>query len=234
MKTSWIAVLLALAIGLGCTGEAKAQKKIDPATHKLGIQPLVVFRDVDARIIKMALRDFFGFEVRILDPVAMPKVAYTKARKRHRADTLLVVLNKLRLEPERLSDIIVGLTRQDISTTKDRHKDWGIFGLGELWGSACVVSSHRLIRKLGKKDLRRGLRRVVKVAIHEVGHVLGLPHCESPRCVMNDAKGTIKTVDLETGHLCEKCQAVLKSRFDYPDDHGFDVRWDFWLNRAGK
>ena len=131
--------------------------------------------------------------------------------------------------PSVFSDIIVGLTRQDISTTKGRHKDWGIFGLGELWGSACVVSSHRLIRKLGKKDLRRGLRRVVKVAIHEVGHVLGLPHCESPRCVMNDAKGTIKTVDLETGHLCEKCQAVLKSRFDYPDDHGFDVRWDAWL-----
>jgi len=234
MRTMWIAVALALAIGLGCAEEAKAQKKIDPATHKLGIQPLGAFRDVDARIIKMALRDFYGFEVRIFDPIAMPKVAYTKARKRHRADTLLVVLNKLRLEPERLCDIIVGLTRQDISTTKGRHKDWGIFGLGELWGSACVLSSHRLIRKLGKKDHKKGLRRVVKVAIHEVGHVLGLPHCDTPKCVMNDAKGTIKTVDLETGHLCEKCQAILKSRFDYPDDHGFDTRWDFWLNKAGR
>ena len=159
----------------------------------------------------------------------MPKVAYYKPRNRHRADKLLAVLVGIAVSPDTRSNAIMGLTSQDISTTKGKHQDWGIFGLGELWGTACVVSSHRLTRKLKRRDHRKGLRRVVKVAIHEVGHVLGLHHCETPHCVMHDAEGTVKTVDDETGHFCDECQAFLKGRFAYPADYAFDVPWDKWL-----
>ena len=40
-------------------------------------------------------------------------------------------------------DKVIGLTESDISTTKGEYDDWGIFGLGNLSGRACVVSDYR-------------------------------------------------------------------------------------------
>jgi archaemetzincin len=40
--------------------------------------------------------------------------------------------------------IVVGLTAKDISVTKDQHEDRGIFGLGQIDGRTCVVSTFRL------------------------------------------------------------------------------------------
>ncbi len=228
MKRS-LGLILGVILVIGCAEDAQARKKIVPGEFTLGIQPLGIFEDVHANLVRTALEDVYGFDVRILEPQGMPKTAYYKPRKRHRADKLLMILVRIATSQDTRSDAIMGLTSQDISTTKGKHHDWGIFGLGELWGTACVVSSHRLTRKLKKKDHRKGLRRVVKVAIHEVGHVLGLHHCGTPKCVMNDAKGTIKTVDNETGHFCDDCQTFLKGRFDYPADYAFDVPWDKWL-----
>ncbi|MFH1531247.1 MAG: matrixin family metalloprotease [Pseudomonadota bacterium] len=224
-----IGVILVVALVLGWGEEARAGKKIVPGEFTLGIQPLGAFQDAHAEIIRTALRDVYGFDVKAFEPQAMPKVAYYKPRKRHRADKLLVVLGQIASAQDTRCDVIVGLTGQDISTTKGKHDDWGIFGLGEIWGRACVVSSHRLTKKLGKQDYKKGLVRVVKVAIHEVGHVLGLHHCGTPNCVMHDAEGTVKTVDAETGHFCDECKAFLKGRFAYPDDYAFDVPWDKWL-----
>jgi archaemetzincin len=46
-------------------------------------------------------------------------------------------------------------------------------------------------------------------AVHEVGHVLGLPHCDEPRCLMRDAEGTMDTVDAGDGTLGPSCRARL-------------------------
>lgn len=225
----WLVTALTMLVFLGCAEDVKAEKKIIPGEFSIGIQPLGVFKDAHAELIRTALLDVYGFDVRILAPQAMPKAAYYKPRKRHRADKLLAVLGRIAAGADTRSDMIVGLTSQDISTTKGKHEDWGIFGLGELWGTSCVVSSHRLTRKLSKKDHKKGLHRVIKVAIHEVGHVLGLNHCKTPKCVMNDAEGTVKTVDRETGHFCDDCKTFLRSRFAYPADHTFDVAWERWI-----
>jgi len=225
----WPAAILVTAALLGYTAEARAEDKTVPEELTVGVQPLGRFKDAHAELIRTALRDVYGFDVRILSPKAMPKAAYYKPRNRHRADKLLAILGQIASEADTRCDLIVGITGQDISTTKGKYKDWGIFGLGELWGRACVVSSHRLTRKLRRRDHKKGLKRVIKVAIHEVGHVLGLPHCKVPGCVMNDAEGTVKTVDHETGRLCDECRTFLRGRFAYPAGHDFDVAWEKWL-----
>jgi len=198
---------------------------------KIGVQPLGVFRDMDVKAVSMALGDVYGATVEIFDPLAMPPVAYYKPRKRYRADAILVYLDGLARTSERRCDVIVGVTRQDISTTKGHYKDWGIFGLGEVGGTSCVISSHRLIRRLAKEQWRKGLRRVIKVAIHEVGHVLGLSHCSTPHCAMADAEGTIKTVDGEDGHFCDTCAKAIETRLGRTEGL-FNYRWDFWLTQA--
>ncbi len=77
-----------------------------------------------------------------------------------------------------------------------------------------MISLFRLRR--GMRDDALLLHRVVSTAIHEVGHTLGLAHCTEPRCVMNDAHGTVVTVDNSTGHLGPECRAEVERRAPRP------------------
>jgi archaemetzincin len=133
----------------------------------------------------------------------LPAWAYYPPRKRYRAEKLLQVLE--REQPARTS--VLGMTEVDISTTKGKHQDWGVFGLGMIGGTSSVISTFRLRRGKPSAELYRF--RIVSSAVHEVGHMLGLEHCTEPRCVMNDAEGSIKTVDASTGELGPRCLARL-------------------------
>lgn len=126
----------------------------------------------------------------------LPLSAYTEARKRYRADSLVDMLS--RETPN--GQITIGLTIQDISYTMNGYPDWGIFGLSECPGKACIASSFR-----SKTDKPAGL---YFTAIHEIGHTMGLPHCTSPSCLMNDANGhTIEAIE-----FCPKCKAFLREK----------------------
>ncbi|MEM7038651.1 MAG: hypothetical protein AAF570_16820, partial [Bacteroidota bacterium] len=103
---------------------------------------------------------------------------------------------------------IMGLTHKDISTTKGKYKDWGILGLGQLPGPSCVVSTFRLGRKARNK--RHIRQRLARVARHELGHNLGLPHCPAEACFMRDAEGKLATVDEEGDLLCGASRAKVK------------------------
>jgi archaemetzincin len=98
----------------------------------------------------------------------------------------------------------------DISTAKDRYVDWGIFGLGDIGGQAAVTSFFRLRRNA--RDSAQVVFRLRSTAVHEVGHTLGLDHCDEPRCVMLDAEGSIQNTDGGTGHLGPKCRNELRTR----------------------
>jgi archaemetzincin len=106
-------------------------------------------------------------------------------------------------------DKVVGLTEKDISTAKNGVDNWGIMGLGYLDGRPCVVSTFRLnLHKDASSVLV--MARLVKVVNHELGHTLGLDHCPNAGCLMEDAKGTIKTVDNEPGGFCPSCLEKLE------------------------
>jgi archaemetzincin len=131
-------------------------------------------------------------------------MAYYEPRNRYRAEKLLVYLDSIR---DRSHTKILGLTSKDISTTKGEYLDWGIFGLGSINGHPCIVSTYRL--KKGKQGERLLTKRLVDVVNHELGHTFGFKHCPNTGCLMEDGKGTIKTVDNSNGKFCEKCRRRL-------------------------
>lgn len=169
----------------------------------IAIQPLGPVKAERLTMVKQGLEQSFGVTVTLLESRALPKSAWYPPRGRYRAEKLL---DHLMEAVDAKHPIVIGITEKDISTTKDEHEDWGIFGLGELDGRACIVSTFRLgARGADEKKLRERLR---KVAIHEVGHVTGLPHCPKAGCVMQDAEASIDTVDRETGTFCETCKVA--------------------------
>jgi archaemetzincin len=101
---------------------------------------------------------------------------------------------------------ILGLTGVDISTTKGRFVDWGLLGLGRLGGASSVISEFRCrMKSPGPANVRQ---RLAKVAVHEAGHTLGLAHCPTRGCLMDDAEGQVATCDREYD-FCPRCRGLL-------------------------
>jgi archaemetzincin len=173
-----------------------------PGVCCVAVQPLgdVPAEQVDA--VAVALREMYGFEVRVLEPVELPQYAWYEPRQRYRAELLNDFLRER--VPEGC-DRIAGLTTKDISTTKGDIEDWGILGLADMPGPTCVFSYYRCRRKVHEVPPLERLRRV---AIHEVGHTLGLPHCPTYGCLLEDAGGKAETIDRET-FLCDVCRERL-------------------------
>ncbi len=171
-------------------------------------QPLVAVQPlgrVDTSLTAAAragIEGLYYLKAEVLPAAPLPASAYYKPRGRYRAEKLLDHLDSLR---DKHYFKIVGLTEADISTAKGNIADWGIFGLGSLGGSSCVVSTYRLGK--GKVPKKKFLERLVKVVNHELGHTLGLDHCPNRGCLMEDACGSIRTVDRENGKLCDSCRA---------------------------
>jgi len=177
--------------------------------ESFAIQPL---GDVDRPLVELArsaVSEAFGLRADIWPARPLPESAFYAPGKRYRAEKLLTYLDGLRSQG---SPKVVGLTSVDISTSKGRYDDWGIFGMADLGGSSCIISAFRLGRDGASADLIAA--RLVKAVTHEVGHVLGLPHCPAPGCIMQDARGKIATIDRSNGAFCLDCQKRLARRLD--------------------
>lgn len=176
-----------------------------PAPSAVALRPL---GDVDrstleglARLLESDLR----VSVTILEPEPLPASAFYAPRRRYRAASLVTFLEGT--TPREIRHVL-GVTARDISITKGTVADWGVFGAANLGGRPAIVSTHRL--RAGGASKARVLGRLGRVAVHELAHSLGLPHCDGAHCLMNDAGGSIRSVDTATG-FCDRCRKALSS-----------------------
>jgi archaemetzincin len=196
--------LARLAAGAAWILSSVRGRRAFAAQLRVYLQPLgTALPDADTALVETAMREVLGVEVRRLERAELPASAYYRPRRRYRAERLLTYLNT-RLPAGEAR--ILGLTGADISTTKDQHPDWGVLGLGELPGTATVISAFRCHKKARGPEHAR--QRLAKVAVHEIGHTLGLEHCPTVGCLMEDAAGKVTTCDREYD-FCARCRGLL-------------------------
>jgi archaemetzincin len=53
--------------------------------------------------------------------------------------------------------------------------------------------------------------RLLKEAIHELGHTLGLRHCEDYACCMSSSHA-VEWIDLKGRSFCESCRSQVESK----------------------
>jgi archaemetzincin len=181
--------VVACALLAGCSGLE------DPPKLPLAIelQPMGQPEASFVRQVSKILEERYRSKVRVEAPIPLPSEAYYAPRKRWRAETLVDALGRARR-----GDLVVGITQADISIPKPPHKDWGVFGLGSGPLRSCVLSGYRIKNEALLRD----------VVTHEVGHALGLPHCDNPKCTMADYGG--KARSSPEARFCPRCAARVK------------------------
>lgn len=87
-----------------------------------------------------------------------------------------------------------------------------VFGEAQMGGPCAIVSTYRLRQEFyGLPDDDALLReRVLKEAIHELGHTLHLRHCEDYRCAMASSH-SVEWIDLREHSLCAACLYQLEA-----------------------
>lgn len=165
------------------------------------IQPLGDVNTEYMNYLKTSIKEFYGYDCVIKPKLNLTNDILAGSRTRYEAGK---ILNKYNSNQNTLI-----ITEKDIAHKKsDEFPEWGIFGLGLRPGKTCVISTFRLKKKVSTQKM---LERLKKVALHEIGHNLGLEHCSNNKeCMMNDADGTIKQVDKEKIWFCPKCWKQIK------------------------
>jgi archaemetzincin len=83
-----------------------------------------------------------------------------------------------------------------------------VFGEAQIGGPCALVSSYRLRQEFyglaADAELLRA--RLLKEAVHEIGHTLELTHCHDYRCAMA-ASHAVEWIDIKEAWLCPQCQA---------------------------
>jgi len=139
--------------------------------------------------------------------INLPKYCFNG--NRYRSDSILKFLDEIK--PDSIFRIIA-ITSDDISCTRTlirndkpiTYPDYGIIGMGSLTKGVCVVSSYRVSKNIYS---------FAKVVTHEFMHTLGVRHCNHKCCIMQDGKGSGKSLR-NANHIHETCLKKAQLGFE--------------------
>jgi len=87
-----------------------------------------------------------------------------------------------------------------------------VFGEAQLDGAVALVSSFRLDERFYGMPENKMLfeQRLIKEAVHELGHTFGLVHCRRFDCVMHSSTA-VEEIDVKSENFCPECEGQLQS-----------------------
>ena len=87
-----------------------------------------------------------------------------------------------------------------------------VFGEAQLQGYCAVVSLHRLREEFYGLPANDTLlrERLLKEAVHELGHTWGLRHCDDWQCVMTSSHA-VERLDVKGTDFCRRCRTAVEN-----------------------
>jgi len=144
-------------------------------------------------IVAANLQAILGLNSNVSEPRQDPEYALLPQRKQFDA---LKIIKELSREKHG-APFKLGVTALDICTPILTF----VYGESQLGGNIALISLNRL--EGGRAELT--YERVVKIGVHEVGHILGLEHCWEVRCLMHFSRN-LEQLDSLPLQFCSACE----------------------------
>jgi archaemetzincin len=156
------------------------------------------------QVISETLQKAFHCKAEIDHEISVPNDAFDFNRKQYHST---VTLKKVKsLKPGKYTRAL-GVADVDLYIPELNF----VFGEADIYtGVAAVISLTRLRQEFYglNPDKKLFHLRVVKEAIHEIGHTYGLGHCKNPQCIMFFSN-TIRDTDKKGPGFCSVCREKL-------------------------
>lgn len=173
---------------------------------------LAPFGLIDAdvlEILETCLWQIFGFEVKRINNLPEPDFAFDKIANQYSSTLILrEIVKQIPDDAER----VLGITKHDLFIPMLSF----VFGHAQVNGKAAVISLARLQQNFYHLPENRHLflHRVMKEAVHELGHTFGLLHCSDVQCAMS-LSNTIQQVDKKNEELCTNCSILFEDSINH-------------------
>jgi archaemetzincin len=146
----------------------------------------------------------FGFRIKLANLDIKLDKAFDQARHQYNSSQILLQIIS---RPPSDAVKVLGVVNVDLFIPILTF----VFGEAQLRGIGSVIALHRLNNKFyglpEDNELLTG--RLVKEAIHELGHNFGLIHCNNQTCVMKSST-YVEEVDQKSAEMCIRCQDLLR------------------------
>ena len=162
--------------------------------------------DFDAEItesIENGIRRIYGFPSTVMPLLENAGFAFDSLRNQYHSTP---VLEKLESCAPSFALKVLAITDVDLFIPVLTH----VYGEAQLGGKTCIVSTYRFKGShLPARINGSHIQRIVKEAIHELGHTFGLRHCREHSCIMHYCR-TELDVDRKSDQLCRYCKILLE------------------------
>ena len=156
----------------------------------------------DVRLARDEIKRVFGFSTEIIPLLDDLEFAYHRDRRQYYSTLILEKLSAL--APSHAIKVL-GIAVVDLFIPILTH----VFGEAQLGGKACIISTYRLKEGLSPLSQEASLAtRILKEAIHELGHTFKLRHCKEKTCIMHYCR-SVTDVDYKARHFCRYCSVLI-------------------------
>lgn len=166
------------------------------------IQPIGKIKRKVLLTLQESLEEVFNLKCFLSsDALKIPEESYNPARDQYYSTKILLFLKS---SIKKDFDRVIGVTNVDL------YVPWlnFVFGEAECPGKFALISLY----KLRHPDEKLFLERVLKEAVHELGHTFGLGHCKNPFCVMYFSN-SIADTDRKGFEFCIRCSGKINASF---------------------